>query len=187
MPSRSIRSRVIPARRYPGVLAALVLAVAVTGFLARPAVACIGYGAYQHWVTSLALPSLALDVVCVGDLAYVANGAAGLQVIDVSAPESPRIIGQVALTGTAYDVVVRDNVAYVAAGSAGLKIVDVSDPTAPLVVGGVDIASNVYQVELAGDVACLAAAGDGLVTVGIADPLDAKILGVAPAGPGPGW
>ncbi len=49
-----------------------------------------------------------------GTLAYVADGDAGLQIIDVSNPASPVRLGGYDTSGTAYGVAVSGTVAYVA-------------------------------------------------------------------------
>ena len=41
---------------------------------------------YNQW-------DAAYDVVVVGELAYVATGLSGLQIVDISDPENPEIIG----------------------------------------------------------------------------------------------
>src|SRR5262249_34513660 len=65
-------------------------------------------------------------------LAVVANGFAGIQVIDVTDPLHPVILGS-SLTGNdAYAVVINGDFAFVAV-SAGLVSVDLSDPRHPVV------------------------------------------------------
>ena len=55
----------------------------------------------------------------------------GLQIIDVSDPVKPALLGSIDTNGDYRDVVVVGTTVYVAAGYAGLKIIDVSDPTSP--------------------------------------------------------
>ncbi len=61
-----------------------------------------------------------------GDVAYVADFVSGLQVIDVSDPGSPVILGSVDTPGAAIDVTVSGAVAYVADHVSGLQVIDVS-------------------------------------------------------------
>ncbi len=75
-----------------------------------------------------------------GNYAYVADGAAGLRVIDVSLPSAPAEVGFYDNPGTAYGVAVAGNYAYVSAGDAGLRVIDVSLPSAPTEVGFYDTA-----------------------------------------------
>jgi hypothetical protein len=62
-----------------------------------------------------------LGVAVSGNFAYVANGYAGLNVIDVSDPANPQWVGGYFTTGFAYSVVVSGDLAYVADGPAGLQ------------------------------------------------------------------
>ncbi len=73
----------------------------------------------------------AQDVVVVGDLAYVAAGVSGLQIVNVSNPENPEEVGQCNTPGS--DVAVSGDYAYVA--GRVLRIVDISDHENPEEVG----------------------------------------------------
>jgi hypothetical protein len=73
-----------------------------------------------------------------GHYAYLADGTAGLQVIDVSDPAHPARVGGCCAGGLADDVDVAGNRAYVADFYAGLLIVDVSDPSNPVQLGRLD-------------------------------------------------
>jgi hypothetical protein len=78
------------------------------------------------------LPASGSSVAVSGTVAYVADGSAGLRMIDVSDPISPAEIGAFSLPGwSASDVVVSGTHAYVAAGTEGVWRIDVSDPAAP--------------------------------------------------------
>ena len=76
----------------------------------------------------------AKEVVALGTHAYVAAGAAGLQIYDIGDPASPVLLGTCDTRGVARDVSVAGSYAYVADGAAGLEVVDVSDPAAPHLV-----------------------------------------------------
>lgn len=88
----------------------------------------------------------AWNVVVRGNLAYVADGPAGLAIVDVTDPAAPVFQGRVAFGGNAEDLVVDGNVAYVAANSAGLILVDVTDPRAPAVIANQPIPGNAVGV-----------------------------------------
>jgi len=68
----------------------------------------------------------ARGVAVLGDWAYVANGYAGLRVIDVSNPANPQIIGSVYTSGHAWDAAVIGDRAYVTVGGNGLVILPLS-------------------------------------------------------------
>jgi len=113
-------------------------AAQVVGGLALPGAA--GLDAYSRYVNaSGAEPSREHDYL------YVAAGAAGLQVYDMTLPDAIVAVGPpVALGGAAADVVVAsqlappgvDDYAYVANTTTGLQVVDVTDPKNPTVVSG---------------------------------------------------
>jgi len=67
-------------------------------------------------------------------LAYVAASGAGLQVVDVSSPTAPRIVGAVDTPGNARATAVANGYAYVA-DETGIVVVDVSNPSAPSIRG----------------------------------------------------
>ncbi len=73
----------------------------------------------------------AWNVAIRDDLAYVANGAAGLSVVDISDPGAPSVLGDVALEGIAKDLVLDGDHAYVALGGEGIAAVDISNPDGP--------------------------------------------------------
>ncbi|MFH1843494.1 MAG: hypothetical protein ABIF77_09845, partial [bacterium] len=68
---------------------------------------CIDYGDYVHWVGGVDTPGDAYGVAVQGDFAYVGDEESGLQVIDISTPESPLIVGSVDTPGSAYCVTVQ--------------------------------------------------------------------------------
>ena len=77
------------------------------------------------------IPGSAKNVDVSGDFAYVAAGASGLQVVNVSDRSNPVIVGAADTTGTANDVKVVGSTAFIADGSAGLSLVNVTDPVHP--------------------------------------------------------
>ena len=90
----------------------------------------------------------ARELVALGPHAYVAAGAAGLQVYDVSDPGAPALLGTRDTRGIASDVAVAGDYAYVADGAAGIEVVDVSDPAAPRLVANLPLASPARRVSL---------------------------------------
>jgi hypothetical protein len=80
------------------------------------------------------LPGYAEKVELVGDLAYVADGQGGLQIVDITNPESTSVIGNYVPYGwDANAVAVRDTFAYVALSplGGGLLVLSIADPTSP--------------------------------------------------------
>lgn len=111
-----------------------------------------------------------------GDLAFVADGSAGLQVLDVENPGAPSVTGTLNTTGTAYDVFVQGDVAYIADLAEGLVCADISDPSNPTYLGAFDTTGSAVGVWVDGFVAYVAGSGDGLVAVDVSDPANPTLL-----------
>jgi hypothetical protein len=118
---------------------------------------------------SLVTPGWSHDVVVSGELAYIADGAAGLMVVDISDPGTPSIVGVVATPDDAYGVAVSGGYAYVAAFMEGLAVIDVCDPQVPVVVGSIDLPGTYEAVAVEAAYAYVVGL-QGLQVVNIADP-----------------
>ncbi len=111
--------------------------------------AYIGDGGYLQLIATatmietgkIALPEplKAVDVATIGatDYAFVADGAHGLRIIDVSTPATPVEVGSYDTPGSAMDVVVDAGLelAFIADGLQGLIVIDVSTPASPTFEG----------------------------------------------------
>jgi hypothetical protein len=109
----------------------------------------------------------------VGSTAFVAAFGDGLQVFDLSDPDSPVTVGSTATAGSAWDVWAHDGFAYVADFNAGLTVVDVSPPAEPRVVTTVTWAKRYQSAEIVrgeGSFVYVAAADHGLVIIDVSDP-----------------
>ncbi len=89
-------------------------------------------------LSAITIPGYANNVDVAGDYAFVAAGAAGLQVVDVSNRANPSIVGSLDTDGTAIDVRIFGNYAYLADGPSGLKIIDISNPSSPVLAAALD-------------------------------------------------
>jgi hypothetical protein len=82
-------------------------------------------------VAKVELPSSAFGLDLSGHYCYVADWYGGIQVVDVSNPSAPRIVGSYPTQcAAAVDIVVRGQYAYYS-DAGGFGILDVSDPTQP--------------------------------------------------------
>lgn len=134
-------------------------------------------GSRKAIIGSVDIPGLAFSVTVVGDTAYVAHWNSGLQVIDISNPQSPEIIGSVDTPGYAEDVAVVGDKAYVADGDGGLQIIDIGDPEAPWIIGPIDTPGRAHGVAVVGDRAYVADDDGGLQVIDISDPEKYRIIG----------
>ncbi|PIT86498.1 MAG: hypothetical protein COU33_02805, partial [Candidatus Magasanikbacteria bacterium CG10_big_fil_rev_8_21_14_0_10_43_6] len=121
--------------------------------------------------------STAYDVTVKGNYAYVAQGVGGLQILDVSDPSNPFIVGSTDPGGTARSVTVVGKYAYIGNNDRGLDIIDISDPTAPTTTGNlVPAAGVVFDVVVAGDYAYLANFNDGVTIVDISSSTNPTVV-----------
>jgi len=93
----------------------------------------------------------AYGVAVAGAVAYVADGEAGLQIINVSNPDSPVRLGGCGTGGIARGVAVAGARAYVADGEAGLQVIDVSNPASPVRLGSYPTRGTARGVAVAGN------------------------------------
>lgn len=119
----------------------------------------------------------AFDVCVFGDNAYVADGAMGLRIMDISDPATPVLSGTYDTPGTAYRLCVSGDNAYVADLASGLLVIDVSDPTTPALLGSYDTAGSAYDVCVRGDHAYVADSVGGLQVIDVSDPTTPTLAG----------
>lgn len=94
----------------------------------------------------LELPATGRMLSVSGNHALVTAGGAGLFLVDVSQPESLRLLSQMGEAHYAFSGAVSDTKAFIAAGRSGLVVMDITTPESPEMVG---IARN---LGLVGDV-----------------------------------
>jgi hypothetical protein len=125
----------------------------------------------------VSIPGFANNVDISGNVAYVAAGSTGLQVVDVSDRRAPRIIGSLDTPGNANDVRVVGNRAYIADGSAGLRIIDVTNPASPTLLGALDTPGEANDVVVVGNLAYVADGPAGLQIIDVSDPVAPRLVG----------
>lgn len=128
-------------------------------------------------LSSISIPGYANNVDVSGNFAYVAAGASGLQVVNVSDRRSPVIVASLNTPGNANDVRVVGNRAYIADGSAGLQIIDVSNPSNPILVGSLDTSGEAQDVAISGTRAYIADGASGLQIISVSNPAAPILLG----------
>ncbi|MHA1277700.1 MAG: DUF4332 domain-containing protein [Candidatus Helarchaeota archaeon] len=110
------------------------------------------------------------DVFVAGDYAYIADGASGLAIIDISDPTAPKTPIYRDTNGYSYAVWIEGNYAFVADGSSGLAIIDISNPEYPGIPVYKPMAGDAYDVKVKGNYAYLACYLNGLAVIDISDP-----------------
>ncbi|MCX6641736.1 MAG: hypothetical protein NTW14_14820 [bacterium] len=116
-----------------------------------------------------------------GNLAYVADGSAGLRIIDVSNPEIPVEIGNLDTPGDAHGIAVSGSYAYVADQFSGLRIINVSNPAAPVETGYFDTPGEAFDVTVRDNYAYVADAGSGLRIIDVSNPASPQETGFCTA------
>lgn len=114
----------------------LFLIIAMLLFCGRPEVT--EPGASFTIIGECPLPGYAKDLELIGDLAYVANGQGGLQIVDIGNSDSTFIVGEYNADRDVSGVAVRDTFAYLALASStsgGLMTLSIADPTNPFFIG----------------------------------------------------
>ena len=96
-------------------------------------------------------------IVVEGETAFLLQGYANiLRIVDLSQPESPRLIGTCALPGSGTDLAVSDGYAFVTCGEDGLIIADVDPPDTAAVVDIIDTPATAYGVAISNEYAYIA-------------------------------
>jgi len=120
--------------------------------------------------TQTGLANAAVGVAVSDNLAYVAAGRGGIQVIDVSNPLVPLVIGRVTWSNAlAEDVVIAQGKAFVADQSA-LTVLDLASPRAPIWLASVPTAGWAESLAVSGDQVFLANGATGLTVVDVTNP-----------------
>jgi len=118
------------------------------------------------------LPGTTNKVFIQGNYAYIANESSGLQIVDISDPYNPQLIGSYDTSGQAGGVYVSGDYAYISDGNSGdLLIFDVSDPTSPFLKGVFDTASPCQGIFVSGSYAYFCS-GSTLFIVDVSNPSD---------------
>jgi hypothetical protein len=151
----------------PGWLVGAVgLAAALAAFLPSSLAAqtCVDYSLHPAAISSMGTRGAGMDFVRRGNYAYVADGAAGITVVDISDLGSPRIVGHLP-TDYAFSEVTIGN--YLFAADNGVDIIDVANPNSPVVVGSL---GRHRKIEAFGDYLLGVSSQGSLVVIDVSDP-----------------
>jgi hypothetical protein len=107
--------------------------------------------------------------------AFVADFDGGLQVVDVTDPRHPTIVGHCALADLAVDLVAVEDRAFVALGEGGLQIIDISNPGSPVVISHLDTPGFALDVAMSGGRA-LVADGSALIIIAVSNAHRPKVI-----------
>ncbi|MDO9693328.1 MAG: PKD domain-containing protein [Candidatus Latescibacteria bacterium] len=128
-------------------------------------------------ISSLDTPGTAESVIVQGDYAYVADGAGGLRIIDVSDPLHPTAVGSYDTPGYAAELVLSGDLAFVADGVTGLQILDVTNRAGPVLIGATATAHSALALAIADSLVYIADSDSGLTVINVSDPAEPAVFG----------
>jgi hypothetical protein len=167
---------VVDGQVIAGTTGTAILTVSNNGFTATELAAVTAYAPTP--LSFLPLPGYANSVRVAGNFCYVAAGSAGLQIVDVTDRQAPRIIGAYDTTpGNADDVRVSGTTAYVADGSNGLVIINVAIPTQPTLVAQLPTGGTALAVAVSGTRAYVANGTGGMAIIDVTNSASPTIIG----------
>jgi len=119
------------------------------------------------------LPRVPEDIIVEGGYAFVADGLAGLHVLDVSDASAPRAMSRCGIpswptSNRGLHLCLSGRYVYFADGETGLRIYDASNPAEPVCVTVFEI--KAYDVAVSGGYAYVASRCDGLTVLDVSDP-----------------
>jgi hypothetical protein len=135
----------------------------------------LGYIQLQDYVGA---PNGTGSVAVSGTIAYVTASWAGLDIVDVSNPSSPTLIGNYNSGGNIYqDVAIQGNLVYIADGS-GLRILDISDPIHPAPDGYYPLpGGQAKAVAISGTLGVIADGSTGIYVLDVSNPANPILAG----------
>jgi len=142
-------------------------------------------GNRKAMVGNIATPGDATDIIIHNNYAFVADGLNGLQVLDISNPKNPAIVGSVDTAGWASSIALIGTKIYLTDNwdweeskeKIGLRIIDISNPATPVLVGSIDTPGLGLSVYVAGDYAYLSDKNGALRVIHISDPTNPQMVG----------
>ena len=120
-------------------------------------------------LTTITIPgAVAVDVS--GNFAYVAAGANGLTVVDVTNRSQPRLRGVLPVLGNAVAVRAAGQNVLVADSTGALRVVDATNPDQPALIASLPIGGNPNSLAVHGTVAAVAAQSGGVSMINLTLP-----------------
>jgi len=110
-----------------------------------------------------------MAVEAVGAVLFFGDGAT-LRIFDMSVPETPVFVSEVAVAGAIQDIEADGSTVFIAAEYGGLEIVDISSIGSPSRIGGLATRGRALDVAVDGSIAYLADYSGGLRIIEVSDP-----------------
>lgn len=167
-PARDSRADLWSRMHMWGVEGAPKVAAGLAGLLVA-APAPDGFKTLGLYFSPSLIEGLAVDPQT--DLLYLADGHAGLVLVDLAQVDAPRLIGSIASAGVAHDVKLTADRAYVANGLSGVLELDRADPRAPKPLRSMDTPGEAtgLEVDEANQLLYVADGNAGLIVIDLQD------------------
>ncbi len=121
-------------------------------------------------VGTVKTPGIALDITTGNDRAITAEGPAGISILDISDPLTPKLLTHLDTPGTAQRVAASGNFVAVADGNAGLAIIDMADPALAIITQQLHF-GTVQSVVAAGGIAYAGLSSGQVISVELGNGL----------------
>jgi len=122
-------------------------------------------------------PSIASAAAVFGNVAFVADGASGLRLVNLTNLDNPTALGSYAPTGSVLGLCLQSNLLYLALGSNGVAIVDISTPEQPVQIGAFDTPGTALNLDVTNGRAFVADGVAGLRIYNVTNPVNPTALG----------
>jgi hypothetical protein len=122
-------------------------------------------------------PGVAWNVAVAGNYVYIADGDAGLYIVNISDPAAPQTTSVLPDLSDARDVITISGFLFVADGANGLQVVDVNKPAAPQVIGSLDTPGTALALASSGVYVFIADGSEGVVVAYVINPAQPALVG----------
>jgi len=121
-------------------------------------------------------PVNATAIAIKDSLAFIADGAGGVLVMDISVLDNPAFVSRIATSSTAQDIGFYGNYAAVAVGGLGVDIIDYSDPYNPVFLSNIMGSGSAFNLAVENNLV-YAARWDDIEVIDIFDPYNPVLAG----------
>jgi hypothetical protein len=90
-----------------------------------------------------------------------------LQIVDITDPDNPEVLGKCGITGGAWEIDSKDDYLLISNNEGGVSAVDISDSSNPSVVSVINTSGNSYDIAISGDYGYIADGFGGLKIIGL--------------------
>ena len=117
------------------------------------------------------------DVFVEGNLAYVLDTSANLNIVDISNPDSMSVLGNYYTGWASISCYVQNDTVYLCNGASGLKILDATDPENITLIGEYDSPGSVRTIHLDGILGYIADGSTGFAVLDLSDITQPQEIG----------